>query len=76
MNQDHIVNANKMAVNWLVSQVEDHIGLIPVDIIEKARQMEKEQIMSAWLAGFEETRPYVDHSEDYYKQTYESNTNL
>ena len=76
MNQEHIVNANKMAVNWLVSQVEDHIGLIPVDIIEKARQMEKEQIMSAWLAGFEETRPYVDHSEDYYKQTYESNTNL
>jgi len=74
MNQEHIVNANKMAVNWLVSQVEDHIGLIPVDIIEKARQMEKEQIMSAWLAGFEETRPYVDHSEDYYKETYESNT--
>lgn len=40
------------AVNWLISQVEDYIGLIPVDIIEQAKQMEKEQFMEllAWVS--------------------------
>jgi hypothetical protein len=33
------------AVEWLIDQVEDFIGLIPVDIIEKAKAMEKEQKM-------------------------------
>lgn len=39
-------------------------------IIDKAKEMEKQQIMNAWNNGFEENRPYVDHSEDYYNETY------
>ena len=31
------------AVEWLINQVEDYIGLIPTDIIEQAKEMEKEQ---------------------------------
>jgi len=32
------------AVDWLVSQVEDFYCLLPVDMIDKAKQMEREQI--------------------------------
>jgi hypothetical protein len=31
------------AVNWLIDQVEDYIGLIPIDIIEQAKEMERQQ---------------------------------
>jgi hypothetical protein len=31
------------AVEWLIDQVEDFIGLIPKDIIEQAKEMEKQQ---------------------------------
>jgi hypothetical protein len=30
-------------VEWLVDQVEDFIGLIPIDIIQQAKEMEKQQ---------------------------------
>jgi hypothetical protein len=61
------------AVEWLVNQVEDFIGLIPVDIIEKAKAMEKEQIMMAvkdsWYmakgSNFQEPQ-----EEQYYTETY------
>jgi len=32
------------AVEWLIDQVEDFIGLISVDIIEQAKEMEKQQL--------------------------------
>ncbi len=38
-------------VDWLIDQVEDYIGLIPVDIIEQAKEMEKQQIMDAYNEG-------------------------
>ena len=38
-------------------------------------QKEKEQIMDAWYNGFDELRPYVDHSEEYYNKTYKQNDN-
>jgi putative lipase involved disintegration of autophagic bodies len=31
------------AVEWLAEQVEDYIGLIPIDIINQAKQMEAEE---------------------------------
>lgn len=37
---------------------------------DKYIEVEKEQIMNAWYNGFEENRPYVDHSEDYYNETF------
>ena len=62
------------AVQWLIEQVEDHIGLIPVDIIQQAKAMAREQIVDAFQCGedlgdgswgeFKDCR-------DYYTQTYE-----
>jgi hypothetical protein len=64
-----------------IGTLSDHIDGVEyfskdtiLELLERAKETEKAQIMSAWLAGFEETRPYVDHSEDYYNETYESNT--
>jgi len=31
------------AIEWLIDQVEDYLGDIPTDIIEQAKEMEKEQ---------------------------------
>jgi hypothetical protein len=38
--------------------------------LEQAKEMHKQETMDAWYNGFEEIRPYVDHSEDYYNETY------
>ena len=56
------------AVEWLINQVEDFIGLIPVDIIEQAKAMEKEQIEDAYdqmrcIGNYE-------NGKQYYNETY------
>jgi hypothetical protein len=56
------------AVEWLIDQVEDFIGLIPVDIIEQAKAMEKEQIEDAYdqmrcIGNYE-------NGKQYYNETY------
>jgi hypothetical protein len=61
---------NQTAVEWLFNDYVDK-GVITIEAIEQALKMEKKQIMDAWYNGFEEIRPYVDNSEDYYKETYE-----
>ena len=73
--------AQQTAVNFLLRElrIEDlakgeQLSVV-LHICEEAKQMEKEQIMNAWYNGFEENRPYVDHSEDYYNQTYGENKN-
>jgi hypothetical protein len=66
--------ALKTAVEWLVDQVEDFIGLIPIDIIQQAKEMEKQQIEKA----HGEDRSYLQddgswktiNGEQYYTQTY------
>ena len=65
------------AIEFLVDELNQKIDFIPMDkwdkirdIVQQAKEMEKEQIMNAWYNGFEENRPYVDHSEDYYIETY------
>lgn len=69
-----MVNKNLTAVQWLHQIVMNHLShekqMQLEGLFQQSERIEKEQIMSAWLAGFEETRPYVDHSEDYYKETY------
>jgi hypothetical protein len=60
--------AKQTAVDWLVNQVEDYIGLIPVDIIEQAKQMEKEQIMNSWASGV--TSDGNMTAEQYYNKKY------
>ena len=59
------------AVEWLVEQLAKN-GILHSSDIAKAKEMEKEQIMNDWNNGFEENRPYVDHSEDYYNETFKS----
>jgi hypothetical protein len=68
-------NKKQTAVEWLVEQVEDFIGLIPVDIIDQAKEMEKEQIIDAhddaYIAMNLAFRGF-DRSLDYYEKTYGS----
>ena len=40
------------AIDWLINQVEDYIGLIPVDIIDQAKENEKEQLEKELNAFF------------------------
>ena len=61
------------AVEWLEAIIK-HCERFGTNVeqkdIEQAKQIEKEQIMNAWYNGFEENRPYVDHSEEYYNETF------
>ena len=67
------------AVQWLIDQVEDYIGLIPVDIIDQAKVMEKEQIIKAAIVSHFEgvrqlaktSKEYLEYGEQYYNETYE-----
>ena len=66
--------AQQTAVEWLVDQVEDFIGLIPIDIIQQAKEMFQQQIEKA----HGEDRSYLQddgswktiNGEQYYTQTY------
>lgn len=63
------------AVEWLVDQIENYncmkLGLIPSDIIEKAKEIEKEQIKDAFTDTHYYT-PFDSHVafEEYYKEVY------
>ena len=63
------------AVEWLLDNLlsepwtEKHFEY-NAECWDKALEMEKQQIVDAWNNGFEENRPYVDHSEDYYNETF------
>lgn len=59
--------AQQTAVEWLIDQVEDFIGLIPVDIIEKVKEMEKEQIAKAFET---EWTKQIRTGEQYYNETF------
>jgi hypothetical protein len=62
------------AVEWLIDKVEDHFCLLPIDLIEQAKQMEKEQIIDAWEEGcYQSSRfPRMSDVEQYYNETYGS----
>ena len=76
----------KTAVEWLIGRFhyEGFIGHfcseeaikskreIMIEIIDQAKEMEKEQIIEAWNTG---TYAY-NNGEQYYTETYESKTNL
>jgi hypothetical protein len=56
------------AVEWLVDKVEDHFCLLPVDLIEQAIEMEKQQIIDAYNYG--QQIPPFEYAEKYYEETY------
>jgi rRNA maturation endonuclease Nob1 len=69
-NQNQIVEPNKKvsSVEWLADQVEDYIGLIPTDIIDKAKEMHKKEMIKF-------TNDYLDDDQDitaeqYYNETF------
>ena len=61
------------AVEWLINQVEDFCFLIPVDIIEEAKEMDKQKHGETWDAaikahddrGHVHARSLVDFDEYY-----------
>jgi hypothetical protein len=62
------------AVEWLVDQVEDFMGLIPTDIIEQAKAMEKEQIIDAYNTSFRDRNLPYNTAEKYYNKTFKPTT--
>jgi hypothetical protein len=65
----------KTAVEWLVQELHDngyfHEG-VPEDIVKKAKEMEKEQIINAYNTSFIlRDKPYST-AEKYYTETFKS----
>jgi hypothetical protein len=62
------------AVDWLVDFFEDYFALVPVDIIEQAKAMEKEQMIQfakGWMWNIELSD--IDKTlEQYYNDTFEA----
>ncbi len=73
-------NKQQTAVEWLNEQLQNnvhHTIRIPLDIIQQAKEMEKEQIMKAISAGCRDGIFYANGEqliykspEQYYQQTY------
>jgi hypothetical protein len=63
------------AVKWLIEQWPILESQIPERILEQAKEMEKEQIIEAYIQGSISLTSKND-AEQYYKETYESKTNL
>jgi hypothetical protein len=75
-------NNKQSSIEWLIEQMfkqgyfdgNKPLTYTNLDHLqEQAKAMHKDEIMDAWYNGFEENRPYVDHSEDYYKETFGGN---
>ena len=68
------------AVQWLVEQLENHNGVTrPAfeNVIKQAKAMEKQQIIRTHLmARCYDTENSVNEAEQYYNETYESNTRI
>ena len=58
------------AVEWLVYVVQSNIApnYIPKEIVEQAKEMEKEQIKNAWLNSL--TKGDYNSAEEYYNETF------
>ena len=67
------------AIEWLIDQVEDYLGDIPTDIIEQAKEMEKEQIVEAFYEGVDQESDThgaqnldMKDAENYYNETFKT----
>jgi hypothetical protein len=68
------------AVEWLIDQLipkDQHEGIM--DIIQEAKEMEKQQIKKAWLSAWKdsminplEDKYYEPESEQYYNETFKN----
>ncbi len=62
-------NKKQTAVDWLLNDYVNK-GLITIEAIEQANEMEKQQIMDAYRIGWINHFPNTD-SKQYYKEKYE-----
>jgi hypothetical protein len=69
------------AVEWLVEELSDVLGpmdtnsirdLLLMDAINRAKEMEKEQIIDAFILG-ELQQGFEDEAEQYYNETFKTN---
>jgi HEPN domain-containing protein len=62
------------AIEWLVYVVQSNIApnYIPKEIVEQAKEMEKQQIIDAWVDGNDNEPKEVteDFAEQYYNETF------
>jgi hypothetical protein len=63
------------AIEWLVDELILEGINVPKVFYDKAKEMEKEQHGKTWDEGIDEYSKY-NTFEQYYKETYESKTNL
>lgn len=64
--------AQQTAVQWLILQEKSN-DYFSDEIIKKAKQMEKEQIINAWMATENELQRIA--AEQYYNETYGKDSN-
>jgi hypothetical protein len=66
------------AVEWLEQQLFNKRGAFNKSDIDQAKEMEKEQISIAYKEGWNcpHGEGFPETGEQYYKQTYESKTNI
>jgi kynurenine formamidase len=73
-------NKSVTAVDWLVDELILEGFNVPKVFYDKAKEMEREQIIKAWniRAKIDGVLTYTDNrtAEQYYNETYESKTNL
>ena len=60
----------KTAVEWLINELKDSIGLKDMHAIEKAKQMFEQQIMNAWNSAYGGDSNYT--AEQYYNETFKT----
>jgi NADH:ubiquinone oxidoreductase subunit 3 (subunit A) len=72
------MNKQQTAVDWYAIEMAEYLrsmygdGIINIDILKQAKEMEKEQILDAYECGFESEHDarIPQSSMIYYKQTY------
>jgi hypothetical protein len=63
--------SKQTAVEWLIEEMHKNIVWIPVPMQEKAKEMEKEQIVDAFGEGNKYNGWALKHElEEYYNETY------
>lgn len=69
------LSSQQTAVEWLVEQVFGKHTYVWNDVIEQAKQMEREQIINAHLLGLIHSLEMeaTKQAEEYYNQTYNKN---
>ena len=70
MGEIETSNMEKTAVEWLVNELKESIGLKDMHAIEKARQMFEQQIRNAWNSAYGGDSNYT--AKQYYKETFKS----